>query len=170
MPKIAELLQAEAAHADVNKALASCYAERERLKAELATLNDAIALTLAPTSQALEAARDKQARTLTAWIMSGKESGTRYRLKQHGLEDRCWDSRVWLRRMGTPVTRSDKKWPYDYDTVYHWTVSYRSPDDKKSFEERINLPLETPFEIVAIEADKLVLQAGWFLTNELNKL
>ncbi len=166
MPKIPSLIKAEQG---VEFAVASTLSQQKQIdsfREQIESLQDKINLVKRPFLDALANAYNEQDRCLTKWINTAspesKHNYTRYRLRQSGKSDLCWDRRAWLRfatltGFNKPV---DWKWSLDVNQVNAYS---------RKVIQFPEFPDHPDYDLLRAEADKHLIAAGWILTDLLNE-
>ena len=152
MPRIPELEVALRRHDEYWKSIARLVEERDQVARRLAVLRNRIYEEMAQFEQAVEAARDLQALTLTRWVERCSGQFHRYQLQSGGPTDFTRDGQAWLRgRM--------------MDAGRRWYLLYRVLDDDVQSEMDIEALLEKKGLPITIENLKAEADAGWRLTD-----
>lgn len=163
MPKLPELVEAEAAYTKADLELKAVRTKIRKADAALNLLYAQVDEHLKGPKQVLADAKELQNRTLTRWIERYTGQFTRYRLKESGSSDLCWDRRAWLRvksMAGLMASIRDARWA--------WSVDYDTPQGKRVLYvdlETNGLTSSSPIADFLAASDKLLVAAGWILTD-----
>lgn len=159
MPRIQEVIEAEAELVFVQDSLRPVFDERDAVGARLTAIETRIREALQAPQAIVDAAHAEQARCLTKWVSRSKNNFERYLLRREGCSSLSWDRRAWLRLM----IWNDGEWHWTLD--YHLSGRPNAGVQRVRIETLIALTDKTPVEAICAVADSKLVSEGWRLTD-----